>query len=135
MYILRHMVKEKSMIYVIDDDESVRKAFSRLFRSAGLAAEVFPGPEEFLAGVTQKANACIVADLHMPGPTGFDLQKEMGKLDLTIPVIIVSASDDAKTREYARRLGAAVFFRKPVDDQALLDEVSWVISVANKVEK
>ena len=116
------------MIYVIDDDESVRKAFSRLLRSAGFASEVFPGPEEFLAGVTQKEDTCIIADLRMPGFTGFDLQKELSRRGLRIPVIMVSASDDTQTREMARTLGAVAFFRKPVDDQALLDAVWWALS-------
>ena len=118
------------MVYVIDDDESVRKAYSRLLRSAGLAAESFRGPEEFLAGPRQTEKACIIADLRMPGLTGFDLQRELAKRNMEIPLIMVSAGDDAQTREYARALGAVVFFRKPVDDQALLDAVWWALSGA-----
>ena len=116
------------MVYVIDDDESIRRAFSRLFRSADIAAETFPGPEEFLAGARQEENACIIADLHMPGSTGFDLEKELANRGLKIPVIVVSAGDDEKSREHARALGAVAFFRKPVDDQALLDAVWWALS-------
>jgi FixJ family two-component response regulator len=122
------MVKENSIVYVIDDDEPIRKAFSRLLRSADIAAETFSCPEDFLAGVRQKENACIIADLHMPGSTGFDLEKELTNRGLKIPVIVVSAGDDAKSREHARTLGAVAFFRKPVDDQALLDAVWWALS-------
>jgi len=124
------MVQGESVVYIIDDDESVRKAFQRLLRSAGLASETFRGPEEFLAEARQTEKACIIADLRMPGFTGFDLQRELAARNLEIPVIMVSAGDDAQTREYARALGAVVFFRKPVDDQALLDAVLWALSQA-----
>jgi len=124
------MVQGESIVYIIDDDESVRKAFARLLRSAGLASEAFPGPEEFLAGERRTENACIIADVRMPGFTGFDLQKELAGRNFRIPVIMVSAGDDVQTREYARTLGAVVFFRKPVDDQALLDAVWWALSGA-----
>ena len=123
------------MVYVIDDDESVRKAFLRLFRSAGLDAEAFPDPEDFLAGARQEENSCIIADLRIPGFTGFDFQRELANRDLGIPVIVVSATDDAHTRDHARALGAVAFFRKPVDDQALLDAVWWAISVANEEKR
>jgi FixJ family two-component response regulator len=120
----------KSVVYVIDDDESIRRAFSRLFRSADITAETFSNPKEFLAASRQEENACIVADLRMPGSTGFDLEKELTNRGSRIPVIVVSASDDVKTREYARMLGAVAFFRKPVDDQALLDAFWWALSGA-----
>jgi FixJ family two-component response regulator len=124
------MIKENSVVYVIDDDDSIRRAFSRLFRSVDIAAETFPGPEDFLAGERQEENACIIADLHMPGSTGFDLERDLTNRGLKIPLIVVSASDDTKSREHARTLGAVAFFRKPVDDQALLDAVWWALSEA-----
>jgi FixJ family two-component response regulator len=63
----------------------------------------------------------------MPGLTGFDLQQRLLSEGIQIPVIVISASDDVQVREHARELGAQVFFRKPVDDQALLDAVWWAI--------
>ncbi len=124
------MVPKKSIVYLIDDDKSILRAFSRLFRSADLASESFSSPEEFLSGPRLEENACIIADIRMPGSTGFDLEKELTSRNIGIPVIVVSASDDMKTREHARSLGAVAFFRKPVDDQALLDAVRWVLSGA-----
>ncbi|MCJ7641668.1 MAG: response regulator [Desulfobacterales bacterium] len=124
------MASEQSIIYVIDDDESVRRAFERLLRSADLKVETFASAEEFLRGERQGENACIVVDIRMPGLTGFDLQQNMATRGIQIPVIVISASDDAQTREQARRLGAAAFFRKPIDDQALLDAIWWSISEA-----
>ena len=117
--------------YVIDDDESVRKAFERLLRSANLEVETFASVEEFFKGEREGENTCIVVDIRMPGLTGFDLQRELTSRGIRMPVIVISASDDAQTRENARKLGAAAFFRKPIDDQALLDAILWAISGAN----
>jgi FixJ family two-component response regulator len=113
------------MVYVIDDDESVRKSLKRLLRSADLEVETFSSAEEFLSNSRQGQNACIVMDIRMPGLTGFDLQKKLISQGVRIPVIVISASDDVQTRGHARELGAVNFFRKPVDDQALLDAIWW----------
>ncbi len=116
------------MIYVIDDDESVRKAFKRLLRSVNHEVETFSCAEEFLKSQRPEKDACIIIDIRMPGLTGFDLQRELKVQGSRIPVIVISASDDAQVREQARELGAVAFFRKPIDDQALLDAISWAIS-------
>lgn len=126
------MVTKESMVYVIDDDESIRKSFKRLFRSANLNVETFSCPDEFLACPIQHQNACILLDIRMPGATGFDLQQKLLDVGISLPVIVVSANDDIQIRETARRLGAVSFFRKPVDDQALLDAILWVVSGARK---
>ena len=113
------------MIYVIDDDESVRKAFKRLLRSVNLDVETFSSAEEFLKSQKPNKNSCIIIDIRMPGLTGFDLQRKLNDQEIRIPVIVISASDDVQIREQARELGAVAFFRKPIDDQALLDAISW----------
>jgi len=118
--------KRRGMVYVIDDDESVRKALKRLLRSAELDVETFSSADEFLSNSKQGESACIVMDIRMPGLTGFDLQKRLLSQGIRIPVIVISASDDVQAREHARELGAVNFFRKPVDDQALLDAIWWV---------
>ncbi len=115
------------MIYVIDDDESVRKAFKRLLRSASYEVEIFSSAEEFLENQKPNKSSCIVIDMKMPGMTGFDLQQKLKAQGTRIPVIVVSASDDAQVREQAREMGAVAFFRKPIDDQAFLDAISWAI--------
>jgi FixJ family two-component response regulator len=121
------MAKKVSVVYVIDDDESVRRALERLLRSADLHAETFSSADEFLNSPKQKKNACILIDIRIPGSTSFDLQQKLTAFDMRIPVIVISASDDAQIRERARELGAVSFFRKPVDDQALLDAIWWAI--------
>ena len=126
------MTKDQSMIYVIDDDASVRKAFGRLLRSASLEAETFASAEEFLSSPKQEENACIIIDIQMPGVTGLDLLERLALERIRIPVIAVSAQDDEETREHARELGAVSFYRKPIDDQALLDAIWWAIAKGGK---
>jgi FixJ family two-component response regulator len=128
------MTKEESMIYVIDDDESVRKAFKRLLRSVNLEVETFSSAEEFLESQKPNKKSCIIIDIRMPGLTGFDLQRKLMAQGSRIPIIVISASDDAQVREQARELGAVAFFRKPIDDQALLDAITWAISGTKKIE-
>jgi len=128
------MTKEQIMIYVIDDDESVRKAFKRLLRSVNFDVETFSSAEEFLQSQKPNKNSCIIIDIKMPGLTGFDLQRKLAAQGIQIPVIVISASDDAQVRGQARELGAVAFFRKPIDDQALLDAIWWAISGVNKIE-
>lgn len=118
---------KKYTVYVIDDDESIRKSFSRLFRSANFNVETYSSLDEFLGRRFKKEDACILMDVCMPGTTGFDLQKRLAELGTTIPVVMVSAKDDYYVRDMARQLGAALFFQKPVDDHALLDAIMWAI--------
>jgi FixJ family two-component response regulator len=122
------MTKVHRMVYVIDDDKSVRKSFARLLQSANLECETFSSPEEFMSISKQEKNACILTDIRMPGSTGFDLAAMLTASNTQIPIIVVSASDDAQVREWAHELGAVAFFRKPVDDQALLDAIWWATS-------
>jgi len=122
------MSKKQSMIYVIDDDESVRRAFARLMRSVDHGVETFSSPDEFLNSVRQKENACILLDIRMPGSTGFALMEKLATEKMRLPVVVVSASDNVHIRQHARELGAVSFFQKPVDDQALLDAIWWAIS-------
>ena len=118
------------MVYLVDDDESVRKALQRLLRSAGFDVKAFSSAEEFLqSGNLDEKRACIIMDIRMPGLTGFDLQEKLASKGIRIPVITVSAFDDAATRERARKLGATAFFRKPVDGEALIDAIHWAIGI------
>lgn len=113
-------------VYIVDDDESVRQGFARLIRSAGFDARVFASPEHFLADVVDSPSACVLLDITMPWLSGTSVQEMLTARDILLPVITVSATDDEPTRERARSLGARLFLRKPVDDQALLDAISWV---------
>lgn len=123
---------EQSAIYIVDDDESVRKALSRLFRSSRRPAIALSCVEDLLRHAALENAACIVADLRLPGASGLTIPKALRQLGFDVPVIIVTAHDTEQVREEARRAGVVAFFHKPVDDQALLDSIDWAVEGASK---
>ena len=115
------------MIYIVDDEQAVRKGLSRLMRSAGMPCRDFASAEQFLAEMDPQQKGCVLLDITMPELTGLQLQAELKTRKINLPIIAVSAHDDADTSSRARQLGARFFLRKPVDDQALLDAIRWVL--------
>jgi FixJ family two-component response regulator len=114
------------LVYIVDDDESVRTGLSRLMRSAGFEARVFESAEQFLENLQIDRPGCVLLDITMPRVTGLEVQARLKQKGIKLPVIAVSARDDEETRRLARELGVQFFLRKPVDDQALLDAIAWV---------
>ncbi len=114
-------------VNIVDDDDSVRQGLSRLMRSAGIDSHAYGNPESFLADVHDEAHACILMDITMPRMNGLELSARLREKGITLPVIAISARDDDDTRKMARDLGVRFFLRKPVDDQALLDAITWVV--------
>ena len=114
------------MIYIVDDDDSVRRNLSRLMRSAGFSARAFVSAEEFLAAADTLEPGCLLLDITLPGQSGLQLQTELNRRQVNLPVIAVSARDEGDTRDLARQLGVRYFFRKPVDAQTLIDAIQWV---------
>lgn len=117
----------KLHVSIVDDDDSVRKGLSRLMRSAGIESDAYDSPESFLADVHNEDHACILMDITMPRMNGLELSARLREKGIALPVIAISARDDDDTRQLARDLGVRFFLRKPVDDQALLDAISWVV--------
>jgi FixJ family two-component response regulator len=114
------------VVYIVDDDEDVRTGFVRLLRSAGLEPRPYGSAECFLREVVDVPSACVLLDITLPQLTGTQVQSKLNERRIALPVITVSARDDEETRRLAHELGARLFLRKPVDDQALLDAISWV---------
>ena len=119
---------QRIKVYIVDDEESVRRALGRLMRSAGLEFETFASGEEALSRLPAIGRGCLVVDIRMPGLTGHDLMSRLRQRGTPMPMIALSAQDDPAAREHARELGAVAFFRKPVDDQALLDAILWAVA-------
>ena len=115
-----------TVVYIVDDDEDVRDGFARLLRAAGLDPRTYGSPEQFLAEDSYVAGACVLLDITMPRRTGPEVQARLNDRNIDLPVITVSARDDEVARAWSRGLGARMFLRKPVDDQALLDAIRWV---------
>ena len=117
---------DPTLVYLVDDDDAVRNGFARLLRSAGLVPRPYENTEDFLRDVVNAPNACVLLDLTLPRMSGHDVQTRLREQDIHLPVITVSACDDDESRTISRDLGARLFLRKPVDDQALLDAIHWV---------
>jgi len=111
------------VISVVDDDPSVRRAIRRLLQSAGYIVEAFASAREFLASAPLGRSACLVLDIRLNGTTGFDLQEQLAADQSTIPIIFITAHDDAPTRRRVQRAGAAGYLPKPFDGAALLAAV------------
>jgi FixJ family two-component response regulator len=111
------------MVFVVDDDPSVRKALRRLIRSAGLEVETFASAEEFLDFERKDGPACLVLDIQMPGLSGLQLQDRLMTSGANLPIIFITAYEDANVRARALDQGAARFLEKPFDDQVLLEAI------------
>ena len=114
---------KKTLIAIVDDDESVRIALEDLMQVEGLPAKTFASAEEFLSSGQQHQTACLIADVRMPGMSGLELQATLGAERCHIPTIFITAHGDAKMRLQALRLGAVEFLSKPFSDEALLENV------------
>lgn len=121
------MPKPPPMISIVDDDRSVRRALRRLVQSAGYLVETFASAPEFLRAAPLARTACLVLDIYLDGMTGFELQEQLATDNVAIPIIFITAHDDAATRERIRRSGAAGYLGKPFDGQALLDAIQRVV--------
>ena len=112
-----------AIVYVVDDDESVRIALQRLVRSSGLTVEVFSSADEFLERNPRDAPSCAVLDLAMPGMDGLELQAQIREQSLPMGVVFLTGQGDIPASVRAMKHGAADFLTKPVDADALLAAV------------
>lgn len=115
-------------VYIMESDESVRKSLLRLMLANGVDAKCVASPRHLLDGLNADSGGCIVADVTLAEKSGTDLSARMKEMNINVPIIAISASDDASVRESAHRIGAQFFLSKPVDDRALLDTIAWVIN-------
>lgn len=123
------MSKVKPFVAVVDDDESVRRAIKRLLRSIGLSSETFKTGDEFLDmfdSIPSYRPDCVVLDIQMPGLNGLEVQRRLAGSG--IPVIFITAHDEAGVREQALAAGAAAYLRKPFNDEILIKAVRTAIS-------
>jgi FixJ family two-component response regulator len=117
------MAAQSEVVYVVDDDASVRRALDSLIRSAGFGVETFASAQEFLASKPAASPACLVLDVSLPGLSGLDLQRELIQADFRIPIIFVTGHGDVPMSVQAMKAGAVEFFTKPFRDDDLLAAV------------
>jgi FixJ family two-component response regulator len=113
----------QSVVFVVDDDASIRDAMQRLFQSVGLQAEVFASAADFLRGKLADVPCCLVLDVRLPGLSGLDFQTELAKADIQVPIIFMTGHGDIPMTVKAMKAGAIEFLSKPFRDQDMLDAV------------
>ncbi|WP_345786982.1 response regulator transcription factor [Gemmatimonas aurantiaca] len=111
------------VVYVIDDDHSVRAALEDLFASVGLRVRTFGSTREFLAHEREDAPGCLVLDVRMPGQSGMDFHRQMVALKIGLPVVFITGHGDIPMGVEAMKNGAIEFLAKPFRDQNLLDAI------------
>ena len=112
------------VVFVVDDDESLREAWKSLFRSVGLQVEVFASAHQFLQSKLPNAPSCLVLDVRLPGLSGLDFQTDLAKANIHIPIIFITGHGDIPMTVKAMKAGAVEFLTKPFRDQDLLDAIA-----------
>jgi FixJ family two-component response regulator len=129
------VTKARPLIAVVDDEEPIRKAFTRLLRSFGLQVESFPSGAEFLESLSTGQPDCLVLDLHMPLVNGFDVQTRLIESGINVPVVIITGHDSVETRAKAMKRKPVAYLRKPVNDQVLIEAIELALSSNPAPEK
>jgi FixJ family two-component response regulator len=121
--LMKQAQPSESIVYVVDDDVSVRNSLANLFRSVCLPVEVFSSPVSFLEHPFADVASCIVLDIRMPGSNGLDFQTELATADIRIPIIFLTGHGDIQMSVQAMKAGAIDFLSKPYREQDILDAV------------
>ena len=120
---MKEQPEARSIVFVVDDDTSVREAIRSLLRSVGLQVEVFGTAAEFLKNKLPDVTACLILDIRLPGVSGLDFQVELAAANIHIPIIFITGHGDIPMTVRAMKAGAVEFLTKPFRDQDLLDAV------------
>ncbi len=117
------------VVYIIDDDQSLREAIEDLLNSVGLQAVSFASVQQFLDAERQDVPSCLVLDIRMPGMSGLDFHREMDKWDVHLPVVFITGHGDIPMSVRAMKQGAVEFLTKPFRDQDLLDAIHQALAL------
>lgn len=121
------MNERAPIVFVVDDDPSVRRSIKRLIGSVGLQVELFGSAQEFLLSKRPDAPSCLVLDIRLPGISGLDFQQELAEANIHIPIIFITAHGDIPMTVRAMKAGAVEFLSKPFHDQDLLDAIQLAL--------
>jgi FixJ family two-component response regulator len=116
------------IVFVVDDDSSIRDALTSLLRSVGLRVETFESARAFLTRQPSDVPGCLVLDVRLPGLSGLDLQRELATAQITMPIIFITGHGDIPMTVQAMKAGAVEFLTKPFRDQDLLDAIAQAIA-------
>jgi FixJ family two-component response regulator len=120
-------LEPRSIVFIVDDDISVRDGLAALIRSVGLVVRTFTSASEFLSAELPDVPACLVLDVRLPGLSGLDLQRELARAGAHIPIIFISGHADIPMTVRAMKAGAVEFLPKPLREQDLLDAITQAI--------
>ena len=120
--------KAVPMVFIVDDDESLRESLGSLFRSVGLRVELFGTAPEFLSAALPDVPSCLVLDVRLPGLSGLDFQSELVRANVRIPIIFMTGHGDIPMSVRAMKAGAVEFLTKPFRDQDMLDAVQLALA-------
>src|SRR5437899_7008186 len=129
------MTETKPIVFVVDDDLSVRRSTERLIRSTGLEVQTFTSAREFLKHPRPDRPACLVLDVRMPGLSGIDLQRELKQSGIHLPIIFITGHGDIPTSVRAMKAGAVEFLTKPFRSRGLLDAVRAALAREQSAHK
>ena len=121
------MIRQRPLIAVVDDEESVRKSLRRLLVASELDATVYASGQEFLDSLGARQPDCLVLDLQMPGLTGLEVQRALAGARVRFPTIIITAHDEPETRARCLAAGAVAYLCKPLHDELLLDAITTAV--------
>jgi FixJ family two-component response regulator len=119
---------EEAVVFIVEDDVEFRDALRRLFRTVGLGTEVFDSARAFLERKLPDAPGCLILDVRLPGLSGLDIQNELAKANVRIPIIFMTGHGDIPMSVKAMKAGAVDFLTKPFRDQDMLDAVAIAIA-------
>jgi FixJ family two-component response regulator len=119
--------EDQPTVFVVDDDVSVCDAITGILRSVGLRAETFESPSDFLRDGAPSGPSCLVLDVRLPGSSGLDLQHELTRANIDIPIIFITGYGDIPMTVRAMKAGAVEFLTKPFRDQDLLDAIQQAL--------
>jgi FixJ family two-component response regulator len=120
-------VRNKPLVAIVDDDESIRVAIGGLMRSLGCAAADFASAEDFVASPYLDSTSCLIVDVNMPGMSGPELQQHLLASNPAIPTIVITAYPDDQVRNSVLAAGAVAYLTKPFDETDLLRYVRWAL--------
>jgi FixJ family two-component response regulator len=123
------MTESQPIVFIIDDDISVRDGISDLLRSVGLDAHTYGSTQEFVSSKRPDASGCIILDVRLPGRSGLDFQQTLRELGIRLPVIFITGHGDIPISVRAMKSGAIEFLTKPINEQQLLDAVHAAIEL------
>jgi FixJ family two-component response regulator len=121
------MTQDRPIVYIVDDDQSMREAVQDLIASVGLEARGFASPREFLEASREERPGCLVLDVRLPGSSGLTFQQELARAGVLLPVIFITGHGDIPMSVRAIKAGAVEFLTKPFRDQDLLDAINAAI--------